>query len=124
MSVCFLYADVVVLTGLLRLLLRCSNTDNPTVRMLMCIFILLLALVFKLLVSYTYTKYSTVSCIIIFRINLFISKLLLFPHSIPQNHAPAGLHREGGVLPPFDGAGGSRGALWVCLVVDIKPEQN
>jgi hypothetical protein len=37
--VCFLYADVVVLAGLLRLLLRCSSADNHNVRMFMRIFI-------------------------------------------------------------------------------------
>jgi hypothetical protein len=76
--VCFLYADVVVLADLLRLLLHCSSTDNLTVRMLTRIFILSLALVFELLVSYTYMKHVVVSCIIIIEINLFISKLLLF----------------------------------------------
>jgi hypothetical protein len=45
----------------------------------MRIFILSLALVFELLVSYTHTKHVVVSCIIIIiGINLFISKLLLF----------------------------------------------
>jgi hypothetical protein len=33
----FLYADVTVLAGLLRLLLHCSSTNNPTVRMFICI---------------------------------------------------------------------------------------
>jgi hypothetical protein len=46
--------------------------------MFICIFILSLALVYELLVSYTYTKYAVVSCIIIIEINLFISELLLF----------------------------------------------
>ena len=45
----------------------------------MRIFILSLALVYELLVSYTYIKHVVVSCIIIIGINLFISKLLLFP---------------------------------------------
>jgi hypothetical protein len=38
-----------------------------------------LALVNELLVSYTYTKHNFVACIIIIGVNLFISKLLLFP---------------------------------------------
>jgi hypothetical protein len=42
----------------------------------MHIFILSLALVYELLVSYTYIKHVVVSCIIIIGINLFISKLL------------------------------------------------
>jgi hypothetical protein len=58
--VCFLYADVVVLTGLLRLLLRCSSADNATVRMFVRIFILLLALGYELLVSYTFMKHAIV----------------------------------------------------------------
>jgi hypothetical protein len=42
-------------------------------------FILSLALLYELLVSCTSTKHAVVSCIIIGGINLFISKLLLFP---------------------------------------------
>jgi hypothetical protein len=58
--VCFLYVDVVVVTGLLHLLLRCSSVDNATVRIFVRIFILLLALGYELLVSYTSTKHAIV----------------------------------------------------------------
>jgi uncharacterized membrane protein YjdF len=94
--VCFLYTDVIVLAGLARLLLRRSSTDNPTIRMFMRIFILSLALVYELLMSYTYTKHVVVPCIIIIGINLFINKLLLFPtiqkhdrHLVMANYSDA-----------------------------------
>jgi hypothetical protein len=95
--VCFLHTNVIVLAGLHLLVLHCSCTDNPIIRMFIHVFILSLSLVYELIVSYTYSNNAMVSCIIIIiRINLFISKLLLFPtiqkpdrHLVMGNYADA-----------------------------------
>jgi hypothetical protein len=61
----------------------------------MHIFILSLALVYELLVSYTYTKHAAISCIIIFKINLFICKLILFPSiQKPDRHLVMGNYSD------------------------------
>jgi hypothetical protein len=67
----------VILVDLLRLLL-CSRADNPTASICILIFFQSLALVYELLVSYTHVKYAGVLFINV-GIDLFISKLLVFP---------------------------------------------
>jgi hypothetical protein len=66
------------LSDLLRLLLLYSSADNPAVSMCISIFFQSLALVYELLVDYRYVKHDVIPFLIV-GINLFITKLLLFP---------------------------------------------
>jgi hypothetical protein len=75
----------------------------------MHIFNLSLALVYELLVSYTYTKHVFVSCIIIIGINLFIYKLLLFPtNQKPDRHLVMGNYSNAMKPDKFTGVNSKR----------------
>jgi hypothetical protein len=69
---------------MIRLLLRYSSTNNPTVSICIYVFLQSLALVYELLVDYRYAKHVVVP-FIIDEINLFITRLLLFPTQTTLN---------------------------------------
>jgi hypothetical protein len=77
--------------------------------MFMHIFNLSLELVYELLVSDTYMKHVVVSCIINIGINLFISKLLLFPtNQKSDRHLVMGNYSNAMKLDKFTGVNSKR----------------